>query len=154
MAIQKKMNLKVSHPMIQISKRPPIDWLFYEMFRKTGLGVLAVFIFLTVVFQQFQQIFWGDFFSGMVIGTGLMWCTLHAWARVFFSAQERALGLQRMLWCAIIALPLGVIVTFGVVHYWPQTALGYGFGVCSPVFYAIGPIWRLRNHESHQEQIP
>ena len=72
----------------------------------------------------------------------------------FFGAADRAIGLQRMLLCAILGLPLGIIVTFGVVQYWPNWALGFGFGVSSPVFYAIGPIWRLRNHEAHEEQIP
>ena len=140
--------------MTQISKNPPIDWLFYEEFRKTGLWLVIFLVLLTVFGIQMQWIVFKDFFSGMVIGAALMWLTLQMWARVFFGAPDRAIGLQRMLWCAVIGLPLGVIVAFGVVHYWPQWAFGFGFGVSSPVFYAIWPIWRLRNHESHEEQIP
>ena len=154
MAIQMKKRLQASHPVNQNSKLPPIDRLFYERFRQTGLVVLGSLTFLMVICQQIHQPFWTHFFSGMLMGTSLMWCTLHVWALVFFSTQDRALGLQRMLLCAIIGLPLGIIVTFGVVRFWPLTALGYGFGVSSPVFYAIWPIWRLRNHDSHQEQIP
>ena len=140
--------------MKQTSKHPPIDWLFYAEFRKTGLWVIALLCLLTLGAIILQLVVFKDFFSGMVIGCLLMWLTLNVWARVFFAAPERAVGLQRMLWCAILGLPLGVIVAFGVVQYWPQWALGFGFGVSSPVFYAIGPIWRLRNHEAHEEQIP
>ena len=106
--------------MKQISETPPIDWLFYVEFRKTGLWVIALLCVLTLGGVLLQWTVFEDFFAGMVVGCLLMWLTLNFWARVFFGAADRAIGLQRMLLCAILGLPLGIIVTFGVVQYWPN----------------------------------
>ena len=149
--------LRLVNPSMQMTQNPdlkPIDWIFYQEFRKTGLWFILGLLGLVLLGTVMQWIVFYNFFTGMLIGAVLMWFSLQMWARLFFSTQDRAIGLQRMLVCAVLGLPLGICAAFGVVHYYPQGALGFGFGVSSPVFYAIWPIWRLRNHKAHLEQIP
>ncbi|MBL92578.1 MAG: hypothetical protein CMH56_12305 [Myxococcales bacterium] len=134
--------------------KPEMDVLFFAGLRQSGLWVIVGLTLLAVVCWGMDWVAASDFLVGMELGTLLMWITLNGWARTYFSVSDREVGIRRMLWTFILTLPFGILVAFFVVHLWPQGALGFGFGVCTPVFYAIWPAWKLRDHDSQEEEIP
>ena len=140
-----------------MSEEPPpaeMDILFFTGLRQAGLRVVVALALVAVFCWGFGSYAASDFFLGMELGTVLMWLTLNWWARAYFKVSDREVGLRRMLWTFMLSLPFGILVAFVVVRLWPQGALGFGFGVCTPVFYAIWPAWQLRDHDSEEGEIP
>lgn len=141
----------IEDPPIQVQE---MDVLFFAGLRKAGFWMLLGLAGLAVFCWGFGFYGASDFLLGMEMGTFLMWLTLTWWARAYFCMADRELGLRRMLWTFLLGLPFGILVAFCVVRLWPQGALGFGFGVCTPVFYAIWPAWQLRDHLSDEDEIP
>lgn len=131
-----------------------LDVRFYAALNRTGLITLAVLAggALFAWLLNWPRI--SDFLVGMELGTFLIWFSLGRWAKAYFGAEDRETGIRRMLFAFVLGLPLGILVAYGVVSLWPRGALGFGFGVCTPVFYAIWPAWMLRNWEDGPGEIP
>ena len=130
-----------------------IDELFFEGLRKAGLWVVFLLALLAVLSWGSGLYGFSDFLLGMEMGALLMWLSLNWWAKAYFRAPTPVIGLRRMLWSFMLAMPLGILAAFWVVQFWPQSALGFGFGVCTPVFYAIWPAWRLREHGASDDDL-